>query len=121
MVQKSLPSTLQKVQKHKLQTQKKKEGSQRRLDAWFAAQRALSGPNGVVAARLVPRENAAFSYVNTHTRKECSKESDHDCVQIILRGTSIPRPKARTTLRLSTLRHPDMRQAMRALNCHSRA
>ena len=91
------------------------EGSQRRLDAWFAAQRALSGPNGVVAARLVPRENAAFSYVNTHTRKECSKESDHDCVQIILRGTSIPRPKSRTTLRLSTLRHPDMRQAMSAL------
>eukprot|EP00964_Phaeocystis_antarctica_P067928 scaffold41148_cov24-Phaeocystis_antarctica.AAC.1 len=58
-----------------------KEGSQRRLDAWFAAPRALSGPNGIVAARLVPRENAAFSFVNTHTRKECSKESDHDCVQ----------------------------------------
>ena len=92
-----------------------KEGSQRRLDAWFAAQRALSGPTGVVAARLVPRENAAFSFVNTHTRKECSKESDHDCIQIILRGTSIPRPKARTTLRLSTLRHPDMRRAMSAL------
>ena len=92
-----------------------KTGSGRRLDAWFATQRALSGPYGVVATRLVPRESAAFSYVHTRTRKECSKESDHDCVQITLRGTSIPKPKARVTLRLSTLRHPDMRVAMRTL------
>ena len=92
-----------------------KKGSRRRLDVWFAPPAALLGPCGVVSARRVDREAAAFSYVNAHSGKERSKESDHDCVQITLRGTSIPKPKARTTLTQATLRHPDVRATMREI------
>ena len=41
--------------------------------------------------------------MNAHTRRERYKESDHDCVQVTLRATAIPQPKARATLRQSTL------------------
>ena len=92
-----------------------KAGSRRRLDAWFAPPSLLEGPTGVVSTRRVDREAAAFSYVDTHTRKEKSKQSDHDAVQITLRGTPIPRPQPRGTLKPSTLRHPEVKAAMRQL------
>ena len=74
----------------------------------------LVGAGSELLARAAPADELGC-YVHTRSRKECSKESDHDCVHITLRGTSIPKPKARVTLRLSTLRHPDMRVAMRTL------
>jgi len=92
-----------------------KPGSRRRLDAWMAQRSALSGPTGVVSARLIDKESAAFSYVHSHTRKEIYKESDHDGVQIVLRGTLIPKPEPRSTLRLDTLRDPGVRAAMTGL------
>ena len=70
-------------------------GSRRRLDAWLAQASSLAGPGGIVSERRVDREAAGFSYVNAHTRRERYKESDHDCVQVTLRATTIPRPKAR--------------------------
>ena len=92
-----------------------KAGSRRRLDAWFAPESLLVGPTGVVSTRRVDREAAAFSYVDAHTRKERHKQSDHDAVQITLRDTPIPRPQPRSTLKPSTLRHPQVRAAMRQL------
>ena len=92
-----------------------KPGSGRRLDAWFAQADALTGPKGVVSARLVTRESAGFSYLHTHTRKEEHKESDHHAVQIILRATAIPKPKPRSTLQLDTLTNPAVRAAMKQL------
>jgi exonuclease III len=89
-----------------------KPGSRRRLDAWWAQPTALKGPTGVVSARLVHKERAGFSYTHAHTRKERFKESDHDAVQIVLRGALIPKPQPRTTLRLDTLRDPAVRAAM---------
>ena len=58
------------------------------------------------------RAAAGFSYVNAHTRKESYKQSDHDCVQLTLRGTSIPKPRAQATIRPGTLRHPAVRAAV---------
>ena len=69
----------------------------------------------MVSTRRVDREAAAFSYVNTHTRKEMHKTSDHDAVQITLRGTPIPRPQPRSTLKPCTLRHPAVKEAMNQL------
>jgi len=92
-----------------------KPGSGRRLDAWFAPQALLEGTTGVVSTRRVGREDAAFSYVNTHTRKEMHKQSDHDAVQITLRGTPIPRPQPRSILKPSSLRHPTVREDMHRL------
>ena len=43
------------------------------------------------------------------------KTSDHDAVQITLRGTLIPRPQPRSTLRPSTLSHPTVKEAMHRL------
>ena len=65
-----------------------------------------------MATRTVSRETAGFSYVNAHTRKESYKQSDHDCVQLTLRGTSIPKPRAQATIRPGTLRHPAVRAAV---------
>ena len=58
------------------------------------------------------KEKAGFSYTHAHTRREKYKESDHDAVQIVLRGALIPKPQPRTTLRLDTLREPAVRAAM---------
>ena len=43
------------------------------------------------------------------------KQSDHDAVQITLRGTPIPKPQPRRTLKPGTLRHPAVRSAMHQL------
>ena len=77
----------------------------------MAQRSALSGPTGVVSARLLDKESIAFSYVHSHTRKEVYKESDHDGVQIVLRGTLIPKPQPRSTLQLDT----EVRAAMTGL------
>ena len=92
-----------------------KAGSRRRIDAWFAPSSLLEGTTGVVSTRRVDRDAAAFSYVDLHTRREKSKRSDHDAVQITLRGTPIPKPQPRGTLKPATLRHPEVRAAMRRL------
>ena len=92
-----------------------KPGSRRRLDAWMAPPDALSGPTGVVSTRLLDKEGASFSYVHSHNRREIYKESDHDGVQIVLRGALIPKPEARATLKLSTLRDPGVRAALSGL------
>ena len=89
-----------------------KPGSRRRLDAWWAQPTALKGPTGVVSARLLHKERAGFSFTHAHNRSDKYKQSDHDAVQIILRGALIPKPKPRTTLRLDTLRDPAVRAAM---------
>ena len=80
-----------------------KPGSRRRLDAWWAQPTALKGPTGVVSARLVHKERAGFSYTHAHTRKERFKESDHDAVQIVLRGALIPKPQP---ARVRSVPHP---------------
>jgi hypothetical protein len=73
---------------------------------------ALTGPTGVVAARLLDKERAGFSYVDSHTRKEVYRESDHDGVQIVLRGALIPKPAPKATLRSGTLTDPGVRAAL---------
>ena len=92
-----------------------KPGSRRRLDAWMAPPSALTGPTGVVAARLLDKVRTGFSYVNSHTRKEVYRESDHDGVQIVLRGALIPKPAPRATLRPGTLTDPGVRAAISGL------
>ena len=92
-----------------------KPGSRRRLDAWMAPPGALSGPTGIVAARLLDKERTGFSYVDSHTRKEIYRESDHDGVQIVLRGALIPKPEPRATLRPNTLGDPGVRAAISSL------
>ena len=56
-----------------------KPGSRRRLDAWMvtwmAPPSALTGPTGVVAARLLDKERAGFSYVDSHTRITPARKS----------------------------------------------
>ena len=76
---------------------------------------ALTGPTGVVAARLLDKERTGFSYVDSHTRKEVYRESDHDGVQIVLRGALIPKPAPRATLRPGTLTDPGVRAAIGGL------
>ena len=53
--------------------------------------------------------------MDSHTRKEVYRESDHDGVQIVLRGALIPKPEPRATLRPSTLGDSGVRTAISSL------
>ena len=81
---------------------------------WFILNKLVSQKT-IVAARLLDKERTGFSYVDSHTRKEVYRESDHDGVQIVLRGALIPKPEPRATLRPSTLGDPGVRAAFSSL------
>ena len=94
---------------------KPEKGNQRRIDWLCGSRQLLAGPSGVVAASIVPREAAAFSYLNLHTRKEVHKQSDHDMLQVVLRTCKIMKPPRQPMIRPATLRHPEVHGALDTL------
>ena len=88
-----------------------KQGHGRRIDTFGAPDWTLRGPKGVVAHRVVSQRATAYSYCDTSSRKEVYKESDHAMIQITLRVSEIVKPKPKPSVRLATLRSPEVRKA----------
>ena len=70
---------------------------------------------GVVAHRELSPRATAYSYVDTSTRKEVYKESDHALIQITLRVSEIVKPPPKPTITLSALRSPAVKKTVDAI------
>ena len=92
-----------------------KAGKGRRLDTFGGPPSWLQGPFGIVAHRELTPRATAYSYMDTSTRREIYKESDHSLIQITLRVSDIVKQPPRPTIKLESLRSPEVRQVTAAL------
>ena len=92
-----------------------KTGKGRRIDTFGGPPSWLTGPFGIVAHRELSPRATAYSYLDTSTRKEMYKESDHSLIQITLRVSDIAKQPPRPNVNLASLRSQEVRKVTEAL------
>jgi hypothetical protein len=63
-----------------------------------------------VAHRELSPRATAYSYLDTSTRREVYKESDHSLIQVTLRVSSVVKQPPRPNVNLTSLRSPEVRR-----------